>query len=141
MINQSDSAEIQLAEMKKQKKVFIASPYTKPDPAVNINTCVKVFNRLLDDGRCVPVNMLWTHFYHCINPRGYENWLAYCMIFLQQCDAMLVLPGDSSGKDREIEIAKSLDIPVFYSVEELYTWLRFCDLEEMGNVIDNDETV
>lgn len=117
------TAEQILLNSKNKKRVFICSPYTKPDPAVNINISVKMFNRLMDEDKCVPVNMLWVHFYHCIMPRSYEDWLAYCMIFLPLCQAVLRLPGESSGVDREVEIAKSLGIPVFYSVEELNKFL------------------
>lgn len=120
----SMTAEQALAAAKTKKRVFICSPYTKPDPAVNINTSVKMFNRLMDDDKCVPVNMLWTHFYHCIMPRSYENWLAYCMSFLPLCHAVLRMPGESSGVDREVQIAKDLGIPVFESVEELYRFLE-----------------
>jgi len=58
-----------------------------------------------------------------MQPRSYESWLAYCMVHIPFCHAVLVLPGESSGKDREIAIAKSLGKPIFYSVEELYKWL------------------
>lgn len=111
-----------------KSRVFICSPYTKPDTAININTSVKVFNRLLDDGKCIPINMLWTHFFHCIQPRSYEDWLAYCMSFLPLCQAVLRIPGESSGVDREIEFAKSIEIPVFDSIEELYKFLDACNL-------------
>jgi len=117
------TAEQILLNSKNKKRVFICSPYTKPDPAVNINISVKMFNRLMDEGKCVPVNMLWTHFYHCIIPRSYEDWLAYCMSFLPLCHAVLRLPGESSGVEREINIANFLKIPVFDSVEDLYAYL------------------
>lgn len=118
------NAEQILADSKSKKRVFICSPYTKPDPAVNINISVKMFNRLMDDGKCVPINMLWTHFYHCINPRSYEDWLAYCMSFLPLCQAVLRLPGESSGVDREVQVAVEMGIPVFTSIEDLYKFLE-----------------
>jgi len=118
------TAEQLVTQMNAKPRVFICTPYTKPDPGVNINNAVKVFNQLIDEGRCVPVCMLWTHFFHCIQPRSYEDWLAYCMSFLPLCQALLRLPGESSGCDREIEIAKSLGIPVFYSIEELNKFIK-----------------
>ena len=33
-------------------------------------------------------------------------------------DAVLRLPGESAGADREVQHAKSLNIPVYYSIEE-----------------------
>ncbi len=117
----SDTELLKQSSLK--KRVFVCSPYTKPDPAININNSVKVFGKLLDDGKCIPINMLWTHFYHCIQPRSYEDWLAYCISFIPLCQAILRLPGESSGVDREVEIAKSLGIPVFDSIEDLYKFL------------------
>ncbi len=117
------NAENEFLSISSKKRVFIASPYTKPDPCINVNISSKVLSDLLDDGKCIPVTMLWTHFFHSIHPRSYESWLFYCMSFIPICDAMLVLPGESSGKDREVEIAKSLGKPIFYSKEELYSWI------------------
>lgn len=57
-----DTAEKIVSDMNSKIKVFVCAPYTKPDPGVNINNAVKVFNQLLDEGKCVPVCMLWTHF-------------------------------------------------------------------------------
>lgn len=110
--------------MQHQPKVFISCPYTKPDPCVNINKAVKLFNKLFDEGKCIPVCLLWTHFFHIIVPRDYEGWLGYCMIELHKCNAVLVMKGESSGKDREIEFAKKYDIPVFYNRKELNRWIK-----------------
>jgi hypothetical protein len=119
----AETAEQILDRLKKAKLVFISTPYTKPDVGTNIHRAVKVFNQLLDEGKCVPMCMLWTHFFHCIHNRSYEDWLAYCMIHIPLCDALLVLPGESSGVEREVEIAKALGIPVFYDIESLNKWL------------------
>jgi hypothetical protein len=43
------------------------------------------------------------------------------MAFVEVCDALLILPGweTSGGVKREIERAKSLNIPVYFSYEDL----------------------
>ena len=38
---------------------------------------------------------------------------------LTKCDAVLRIPGDSSGADKDVEIAKSLGLKVFYSIKEI----------------------
>ena len=38
---------------------------------------------------------------------------------LQHCDAVLRLPGESSGADKDVEIAQHLGLPVYHSLEEI----------------------
>ena len=38
---------------------------------------------------------------------------------LQHCDAVLRLPGDSRGADRDVAIARERGIPVYYSLAEV----------------------
>jgi len=59
------------------------------------------------------------HFLHLMAPHDYEVWMAVGLAWLRTCDAVLRLPGESPGADREVEVARILEIPVFYSVEEL----------------------
>jgi len=60
-----------------------------------------------------------THFWHMIYPREYEFWLAQDMEWLRQCEALLRLPGESSGADKEVEWAKNHGLPIYYSVFEV----------------------
>lgn len=46
-------------------------------------------------------------------------WLEYDLIWLRLCDCVLRLDGESDGADREVEEAKKLGIPVYYSLSEL----------------------
>lgn len=38
---------------------------------------------------------------------------------LQHCDAVLRLPGESSGADKDVEIAQELGLPVYRSLDEI----------------------
>lgn len=38
---------------------------------------------------------------------------------IKKCDAILRMPGESKGADMDIAIAKEMEIPVFYSLEEI----------------------
>lgn len=53
----------------------------------------------------------------------YETWLAQDLALLRRCDALLRLPGESAGADREVGEAHRLGIPVYYSVETLLAGL------------------
>lgn len=50
---------------------------------------------------------------------GAEGWLAYDFRLVAACDAVVRLPGESTGADREVALAKSLGIPVFTLDEAL----------------------
>lgn len=106
-------------------KVFLSCAYSKPDPETNTRVACEAFQKLFDDGRCVPFTALWGHFHIRFLSIGYDydKWLDWCFEMLEGCQALLRLPGESSGADREVAIAKQLGIPVFYSVEELYKWI------------------
>jgi hypothetical protein len=112
--------------------VFVASPYTKGDPAVNVHFQCAVFDRLLTDGLVLPLVPLWTHFQHTVFPRPYSDWVAYDQEILKVCDCCLRLTatneklgysvGISAGADAEVAAFRALGRPVFSSVEELYAW-------------------
>lgn len=47
---------------------------------------------------------------------SYEQWMDYDFAWLQQCQMVLRIPGDSPGADREVAEAQRLGLPVVYSV-------------------------
>lgn len=49
----------------------------------------------------------------------HHAWLAMSLELVRRCDIVLRLPGESKGADLEVELARSLGKPVYYSVEEL----------------------
>jgi len=114
--------------------VFIASPYTKGDVAVNTHFQCKIFDQLLSEGLVIPIPPLWTHFQHLIFPRPYEDWLKYDQALLRLYDCCLRLDAihtglsycqsESSGADAEVEAFKLQGKPVFYSVADLYVWVE-----------------
>ena len=48
--------------------------------------------------------------------------------WLSVCDALLRLPGNSSGAEAEVEFARSNSIPVFYNINQLKEY--FIDILE-----------
>jgi hypothetical protein len=99
-------------------KVYIAGPYTKGDVAVNVRNAINAANELADLG-FAPFVPHFTHFWHMLYPRPYEFWLELDNEFLPDCDAILRLPGESSGADKEVALATKLGLPIFYDVETL----------------------
>ncbi len=52
-------------------------------------------------------------------PRPYEFWLDLDNEFLPVCQAVLRLPGPSSGANKEVQLAQKLGIPVFTEIDDL----------------------
>lgn len=114
--------------------VFIASPYSKGDPAMNANFQCRIFDKLLQEGRVLPVAPLWSHFQHLLFPRPYQDWITYDQDMLKLYDCCLRLDAhipelgyiqrESSGADAEVEAFKKLGKPIFFSTEELYKWVE-----------------
>jgi len=112
--------------------VYIASPYTKGDPAINAHFQCKVFDELLSDGIVLPYAPLWTHFQHTVFPKPYKVWVEYDLAILPKFDACLRLTSslpdlnysvsESSGADGEVKEFERLGKPVFYSKQDLYDY-------------------
>lgn len=99
--------------------VYIASPYTKGDIAVNVRTSIEAADRLARDGY-VPFCPLLTRFWHLVCPHPISFWYAQAMAWLEKCDAVVRLPGESTGADAEVKRALELGIPVFNSLGEFF---------------------
>jgi len=104
---------------KSKIKVYIASPYTKGDVAVNVKRQIDWVNELMDMGYA-PFAPLYSHFQHMVYPRPYEDWTEIDMVWVLACDCLLRLDGESSGADAEVELAKSAGIPVFTDIIVLH---------------------
>lgn len=113
--------------------IYIASPYTRGDVAVNTRFQCEIFDRLLGDGKVLPVAPLWSHFQHLLFPRPYSDWIAYDQGLLHLYDACLRLAAEnaalgykqreSTGADGEVTTFKRLGKPVFESINDLYQWV------------------
>ena len=99
-------------------KVYIASPYTKGDAAVNVKRQIDTANKLMNIGY-VPFTPLLYHFQHMIHPRPSEDWMIIDLEWLECCTCLLRLDGESPGADREVAYAKQKGIPVFHSIDDI----------------------
>ena len=114
--------------------VYIASPYSRGDVALNTHFQCRIFDELLGDGLVLPVAPLWTHFQHLLFPRPYEEWINYDQALLHLYDCCLRLDvdiperayrqHDSKGADAEVASFERMGKPVFYSKQTLYEWVR-----------------
>lgn len=114
--------------MKTRKtRVYVAGPYSAGDTVENVRAAVKIANNLMDAG-FLPFTPHLSHLHHIISPRNYEDWLKYDFDWLEVCDVLyrfsVVSEGGSvvpsPGADREVDFARERNIPVVYTMRELY---------------------
>jgi len=113
--------------------VYIASPYTKGDVAVNVRESFIVADILVKLG-FAPFSPLFSHFWHFLSPKPYETWTMLDKEWVLRCDCLLRLDGESSGADAEVELAIENNIPVFYSIGELTAANKACGGFTAGRV-------
>src|SRR5690348_14877704 len=94
-------------------RVYIAGPYTKPDPCVNTHNAIRVADELMEAGY-VPYLPHLTHFWHTVAPKPYQTWLDYDAAWIAVCDAVFRMPGSSFGADGETALAKRIGKPVVH---------------------------
>jgi len=99
-------------------RIYVAGPYSKGETAINVRNAILAGDKLLEMGHTPFIPHL-THFWHYISPKPWDVWLKIDQDWLEVCDAVLRLDGESKGADLEVELAKKLGKPVYYSLEEL----------------------
>ena len=98
--------------------VYIAGPYTRDDPVINTARVVDVADYLMICGY-IPYVPHLTLFWHFKHSHSIKFWYDYDLAWLEKCDCLLRLPGESSGADKEVMRALELGLPVYLSLDEL----------------------
>jgi len=105
--------------------VYIAGPYTgdgsKEDTERNVAAAIAAGDILLNAGMAPFVPHL-SHYWEARFPHPYDVWMDYCLSWVDACDALVRLPGESKGAAREVERAVQNVMPVFPSAKECVTW-------------------
>lgn len=101
-----------------RKRVYIAGPMSKGKMSDNVRSGMTVAHELMELGYA-PFTPHLTHFLDVLKSQPYETWLECDFSWIRVCDALLRLPGESPGADREVALAEALGIPVFHSISEL----------------------
>ena len=91
--------------------VYVAGPISG-DPFGCVRESNAAFTTLRSLG-CVPFCPQWSVIAEMVEHRNYEEWMAYDFDVLARCDALVRLPGESPGAEREVLEASVLGIPVF----------------------------
>jgi hypothetical protein len=102
--------------------IYIAGPYSHPDPVVNTRNAVLLGEELHATGIVTCHVPHLTHLWHLIAPHDVDHWYGYDFAVLRRCDALIRMKGASKGADDEVAYAIGQSIPVFHSVPTLLSW-------------------
>lgn len=119
-----------------RKRIYIAGPISKGDMLHNVQQADTAFRDLLKAG-FAPLCPHWSVFAGSAEyihgnvfatasalPSGttHEDWMMADLPWVQVADAVLRLPGESTGADMEVEFAQEHDVPVFHTIEDVLQW-------------------
>lgn len=94
--------------------IYVAGPYTTPDPVENTHNAIVAAERLeemFNVAVFIPhLSLLW----HLVRPAKLDVWYERDLHVLERCDALYRIPGLSTGADNEVAHAKRYEIPVYY---------------------------
>lgn len=112
----------------RRTRVYIAGRMTNGGQANGydidaIRHAITINNQLVERGYA-PFCPQLSVFAEMLHPVSYEAWLGMDLTWIEVCDVVLRLPGESKGADREVAHATSKGIPVVASVGELLTWFH-----------------
>lgn len=128
-----------------RNRVYIAGPISRGDLMHNVNQATEAFVKLALAGLAphCPHWFVYSKMCYRNNPlelgglpskvlceatvagndaMTHDDWLGIDLAWVEMADAVLRLPGESVGADREVEHAKRVGIPVFESIEQVVAW-------------------
>lgn len=109
--------------MHERPLVYVAGPYTRPDPVENTRLALDAGEELTDSGLVTAFVPHLTLLWHLVHPHAdVEYWYEFDLTILRRADVLYRMPGASTGADREVAFAESLDIPVFYDIASVLRW-------------------
>lgn len=114
-------------------RVYIASPY-RGDQAANVRKQIEEGHWGFKLGFYPYIPEL-NHFVTMICPMTSDEMMKLDLAWLEVCDVLLRLPGESKGADIEVEYALKLGKKVFYSWQELDNW--YYDTQSIENMTLN----
>lgn len=103
---------------RKPRRLYIAGPYSAGDPMANIRRALEAADEALARG-WLPFVPHLSGFWHFHSPKPWEDWVRMDLAWLEVCDALLRLAGESPGADIEVKYARELGLPVYAGLADL----------------------
>ena len=113
----------------RKPRIYVAGPLTGPAHQQNVEAAIKTGDILLTMGFHPFVPHL-DDFWHARYPHDYETWMEWDFSWLDCCDVLYRMPGESAGADREVARAKAYMVPVLKSFEAAGGYLACWKVEQ-----------
>lgn len=101
--------------------VYVAGPYTHPDPVLNVRAAMDAAERLWSHG-FVPFIPHLSMFQYLVHPQPLAVWYLRDLPWVDKCDVLLRIQPEipSCGADEvEIPRARELGLAVYFNIEDL----------------------
>lgn len=137
-INEFDESNLELfysIQSNNKLFVYVAGPYSSPDPVINTKIAMEIGDLLEDTGKFIAYIPHLSMFRHLLHNRQYDYWLIHGLIVLKRCDCMIRIPGKSRGTIIEQSFASINDIPVL-EITETMMKNKNCLLKEFSLFAD-----
>lgn len=109
----------------RDKRVYIAAPYTKPDPAINTRNAIAAGERVLQETTdWLPFVPHLFHLWHLIHPHPYNFWMDMDHNWLKACHAIVMVGDMSEGVKEDLNKASDMALPVFLTLDEFIEWTK-----------------
>ena len=109
--------------------VYLSGPYSS-DPCAATNRMCQVWRRWHNriGERVLIVCPHWSHLQQTVSPMPYEAWIKYDLNVIRVLarsgpGVVFRVPGESSGADREVALARELGVDVVVGEGELRQWI------------------
>lgn len=105
-------------------KVYVAGPLstgTYTQSCANIRYAIDIGAELMAKG-FAPYVPHYSHFANLFHMMTWQQWMDQDKIWVNSCDALLRLEGESRGADQEVVWAQAAHIPVFTDIPSLVKW-------------------
>lgn len=107
-------------------RVYIAGPYTDGAWEYNIRNVVEAADRVVEAGHAPFIPHTMTTLWALVSPRPKDEWLEFDLEWLDACDCLIRIDGESPGAEVEVEHAGENGIRVYNGVDAF--------LEEVGAI-------
>lgn len=113
-----DSPDLHYVTDRPVRMVYVAGPMRLGNPNINVSTALNAGMDLMRAG-WTPIMPQLSNLWEIAagipvleHEDGTGGWLEHDFRMISRCDALVRLPGKSTGADREVALALTLGIPV-----------------------------
>lgn len=100
------------------KKVYISGPYTGGKWGDNIRNAVVMGEDVYKSGHIPFIPHTHTALWSVLYSHTKREWLHIDLAWIDACDCLIRIDGESKGGDIEVDYAHQIGIPVYYSFNE-----------------------